>query len=171
MNRPIKAITIKQPWAWAIAHGGKDIENRTWGTSYTGLLAIHAGAAWAEPGACDRRVIAAAEADKDENGCYDPPLHVEVEIGRAGSTRVRPTDPRYVRSAIVAVVEVVDWGVCEGYCSPWAIPGQHHWRLTNARPLAQPVHCKGRLSLWSLPNDVETAVRDQLAAQEATSRG
>src|SRR5215207_5140743 len=39
----LRAITILQPWAWAIIHGGKDIENRSWWTRYRGLLAIHAG--------------------------------------------------------------------------------------------------------------------------------
>jgi hypothetical protein len=27
----MKAITVKQPWAWAIIHGGKDIENKRQG--------------------------------------------------------------------------------------------------------------------------------------------
>jgi hypothetical protein len=43
---PVKAITIKQPWAWAIIFGGKDIETRTWYTKYRGPLLIHAGAAY-----------------------------------------------------------------------------------------------------------------------------
>jgi hypothetical protein len=40
----MKALTIKQPWAWAIVFRGKDIENRSWLTHYRGELAIHAGA-------------------------------------------------------------------------------------------------------------------------------
>ncbi len=39
----MKAITIHQPWAWAIAEGYKTVENRTWCTNYRGQLAIHAG--------------------------------------------------------------------------------------------------------------------------------
>lgn len=39
----MKALSIKQPWAWLIAHGMKDIENRNWTTSYRGLILIHAG--------------------------------------------------------------------------------------------------------------------------------
>ena len=35
----MKALTIKQPWAWAILHGGKDIENRNWFTSVAGGVA------------------------------------------------------------------------------------------------------------------------------------
>lgn len=38
-----KAITIKQPWASAIAFGGRDIENRDWITHIRGRIAIHAG--------------------------------------------------------------------------------------------------------------------------------
>jgi hypothetical protein len=41
----IRALTIRQPWAAAIAHGDKRIENRTWPTQYRGPLLIHAGAA------------------------------------------------------------------------------------------------------------------------------
>jgi hypothetical protein len=40
--RPIKIISIKQPWASLIAHGLKDVENRTWPTHYRGLVFIHA---------------------------------------------------------------------------------------------------------------------------------
>jgi hypothetical protein len=39
----MKALTIRQPWAWAIAHAGKNVENRDWFTHYRGPLAIHAG--------------------------------------------------------------------------------------------------------------------------------
>ena len=40
----MKAISIKQPWASLIAHGIKDIENRTWKTNYRGKVYIHASA-------------------------------------------------------------------------------------------------------------------------------
>lgn len=40
----MKAISIKQPWASLIAHGIKDIENRSWRTNYRGRVLIHAGA-------------------------------------------------------------------------------------------------------------------------------
>ena len=39
----MKALSIRQPWAWAILHAGKNVENRTWHTSYRGPLLIHAG--------------------------------------------------------------------------------------------------------------------------------
>ena len=41
--RQMKALTVLQPYAWAIVTGLKKIENRTWPTSHRGELLIHAG--------------------------------------------------------------------------------------------------------------------------------
>lgn len=38
----MKALSIRQPWAWLILHGGKDIENRSWSTKFRGTVLIHA---------------------------------------------------------------------------------------------------------------------------------
>jgi hypothetical protein len=43
----MKALSIRQPWAWAILHAGKDVENRDWkpwnpGLKYRGPFLIHA---------------------------------------------------------------------------------------------------------------------------------
>lgn len=38
----IKALTVRQPWAGAIAHHGKTVENRSWPTHWRGTLLIHA---------------------------------------------------------------------------------------------------------------------------------
>ena len=40
----MKAVSVHQPWAWAILHAGKNVENRTWATRHCGPLLIHA--AW-----------------------------------------------------------------------------------------------------------------------------
>jgi len=37
------ALSIRQPWAWLIVNGFKDIENRDWPTKFKGPLLIHAG--------------------------------------------------------------------------------------------------------------------------------
>jgi hypothetical protein len=44
----MKALSIRQPWAWLILNGGKDIENRDWsprnpGLSFRGTFLIHTG--------------------------------------------------------------------------------------------------------------------------------
>jgi len=38
----MKAISIRQPWAWLIVNGYKDIENRDWTTKVRGRVLIHA---------------------------------------------------------------------------------------------------------------------------------
>jgi hypothetical protein len=37
------ALTVRQHWAWAIMHAGKDVENRVRGIRHRGTLLIHAG--------------------------------------------------------------------------------------------------------------------------------
>ncbi|MFC0602296.1 hypothetical protein [Streptomyces palmae] len=48
---PLRALTLWQPWASAVAQLGKNIENRGWLTKYRGLVLIHAGAS------IDRRAV------------------------------------------------------------------------------------------------------------------
>ena len=49
----VRCLTLRRPWAWAVAHAGKDVENRDWqcplppGT----IVAIHAGQKFEADGA------------------------------------------------------------------------------------------------------------------------
>jgi hypothetical protein len=147
----MRALTVKQPWAWAIAAGKKPVENRTWPTGHRGMVAIHAG----------KMPDRAALADRDRRS----PLSRAI----AWHTRLW-TPPEYVYGAVIAVAEVTDChdGAAEqGECSEWADRWQWHWVLANVRPLAEPVPCRGMLSLWRLPDDVEKAVREQLEGSHA----
>lgn len=36
------ALSLRQPWAWLVVHGGKNIENRRWNTHRRGYFLIHA---------------------------------------------------------------------------------------------------------------------------------
>ena len=38
----MKALSIRQPWAWLIIYAGKDIENRVWRSYYRGPILVHA---------------------------------------------------------------------------------------------------------------------------------
>ncbi|MNV64643.1 ASCH domain protein [compost metagenome] len=38
----MKALSIRQPWAWLIVNGHKDVENRTWSTTHRGEFLVHA---------------------------------------------------------------------------------------------------------------------------------
>lgn len=151
----IPAITIRPPWSWAISHGPKRIENRSWTRSYRGPLAIHAGKNWDTVAEYNR--------------------HVDQAWRAAGHTTPgpRPGHSQVALGAIVAVADLVD--ICTvrgGYtdcdCGEWAVPFQCHWKLANVRPLAEPVPCRGAQSLWPLPADVVAAVRAQLTHQVST---
>ena len=37
-----RVLTVRQPWAHLIIEGAKPVENRSWSTSYRGLILIHA---------------------------------------------------------------------------------------------------------------------------------
>ena len=39
----LPVLSIRQPWAAAILHGGKDVENRDWSTNFRGSFLIHTG--------------------------------------------------------------------------------------------------------------------------------
>lgn len=41
-DRMWRVLSVKPHWAWAIVHGPKQIENRTWDTPYRGIVLIHA---------------------------------------------------------------------------------------------------------------------------------
>ena len=38
----MKILSIRQPWAYLITRGSKDIENRSWPTKYRGPFLVHA---------------------------------------------------------------------------------------------------------------------------------
>ncbi|WP_188194874.1 hypothetical protein [Nonomuraea sp. SYSU D8015] len=136
----MKAVTVWNPWAWAIAANLKPVENRTRATRHRGEIAIHAGLRWDEAGAWDWRIMEAARS--------------EVPLER--------DDPRFLFGAVVAVADLVD--VTRDASSPWAEPGQVHWLLENVRPLGEPVRCRGWQNVWEVPPEVEAAVLDQLGA-------
>jgi hypothetical protein len=50
----MKALSIRQPWAWLIVNGRKPVENRTWPTRWRGRLLIHAAKTmtWDDYAAC-----------------------------------------------------------------------------------------------------------------------
>lgn len=130
----MKALTVRQPYAWAIAAGHKPVENRTRPTTHRGPLAIHAGVAWHPAGADDERVNALPR---------------------------RPADELWTaRGGVLAVADLVD---CHqeagGCCAPWGDPGAWHWVLAAPRPLAELVPATGRLGLWDIDLDDPAGAR------------
>lgn len=117
-------LSIRQPWAWLICHGGKDIENRNWPTRFRGKFLIHAGKGMT------RDEYENAEWDALENGVTLPP-YAALE-----------------RGGIVGEAEIVD---CVTHSdSPWFC-GDYGFVLRNAKPLPF-WPCKGMLGFFHLAN-------------------
>lgn len=114
----VTILTIRQPWAWAIFHAGKDIENRPWRTHYRGPLWIHAA------GAIDGAGYAALS---DLFGDALP------------DRRDLPT------GALLGAVTVTGCTAVSG--TPWFV-GPHGWELSDPRRLAEPIPMRGQLSLF-----------------------
>ncbi|MCL5669909.1 MAG: ASCH domain-containing protein [Acidobacteria bacterium] len=119
----MKALTIRQPWAYAILHLGKDVENRSWRTNHRGPLLIHA-AAYHE---------------------RHPREALAENMPRPPSDESLTNIPE---GSIVGIVDVV--GCVKNSKSRWAQKGSWHWVIENPRPI-RPIECKGRLGLWTPP--------------------
>lgn len=141
----MKALTVRQPYAWAIATGEKTVENRSRPTKHRGELAIHAGAAWSYIGGVDDVVL---------DALYEwmtPAQRVQAEDGI--DPAAFPT--LFTFRAVIATVDVVGCHRAYGCCLPWGQQGEpdapmYHWVLANHRKLDTPVPAKGRLGLWDV---------------------
>lgn len=150
----LRALTVRQPWAWAIAKGFKDVENRSWTTTYRGPMVIHAAKAWD-----DRNIDALREVvGRAREQGVPLPTKLADDLPYSGTSHV---------IAVVDLVEICTVGLgdvgcpsrCD--CGPWAIRGEAHWRLANARLLTQPVPMKGRLGLFTPPAEVLEMVEEE----------
>jgi hypothetical protein len=158
----VRALTVQQPWAWAIVHGGKDIENRTQAWTYRGPLAIHAGNRWSDRGGRSGLVW---DALRTRFGWPTGPGSARDDR-RPGFDAIRPL------GAIIGVVDLVDVHTsisCVNergeMCSSWAESSydEHgggtrrdivHLVLEHPRPIDVPIPCRGVLGLWTPPAEV-----------------
>jgi hypothetical protein len=150
----ILALTLRQPWATAIADLGKRVENRTWRIP-EGWLWIHAGArsGW-DPAGPAHPALAAAWRDRHGAG-------VPVDPGGGLITFSAVVALARVTGAHHAASCTRDGG---RRCDPWAADGQVHNQLELAAVLPRPVPADGRQKLWPLSPSAESACRRQLAA-------
>lgn len=141
----MKALSIRQPWAWAIIHAGKDIENRQWPTKFRGRILIHAGKVMTQ---------------EDYDSCMD---YVDklIPLDRTAtlSRRARVVNGGAPRGGIVGEADLVDC-VTE-HDSPWFF-GRYGFVLRNVRPLPF-FPCSGQLGFFSIVLPREPAsVADRL---------
>lgn len=139
----MKALSIKQPWASLIAHGIKNIENRTWKTKFRGRIFIHASA-------------------KNAGALYELLNEKQIEAISNHWTAAPPFPDRPV-SAIIGEVDIVDCVI--NHPSIWAEKSDwqevgwtekqiYNWVLANPVLYEKPIlNVKGKLSFWDFNNE------------------
>lgn len=170
-HQPLKALTLHQPWAWAVAVGLKPIENRSWAPR--GQL---------EPG--DRLAIHAGLALEPRKGAFDLATvrQLAVMAGRGAEVPKTLDDPQLVRGAVVAVATYA--GIIEGFnhgaeldevlgsfglkpeAGEWYL-NTCGWVLRDVKQLAQPIGCRGFQGLWQLDGETLFQVVEQLEGRAA----
>lgn len=133
---PKMALSIRQPWAWAIINAGKDIENRNWRTAFRGPVCIHAA-----------KGMTTSEWD-DAMDFIDHafPAPMASRLDRRASA-IHSTDAK--RGGIVGVALIVD--CITGSDSPWFF-GRFGFVLRDVRPVPF-IPVKGALGFfdWRAP--------------------
>lgn len=151
----MKAITVHRPWSYAIAHLGKDVENRRRQVKHRGTIAIHGGQVWS----------------------WDGAEFVERLTDHVFCPWDDYRDPAQAQG-IVAVAELTGCHhatLCDRsgngtqLCSPWAQNDAWHLILADVVALPEPVRCKGFLGLWTVPAEVEAEVVRQLAIADGVT--
>lgn len=140
----MKAISLWQPWATLVALNGKRFETRSWPTTYTGPLAIHASkntaaldAIFGDATPPEFRAIKRLMASVGL-GCREPfPLGAVVcTVDLVGCWR---TDFMGGDELVTDAEKIVgDWS-----------PGRFAWVLTQVKRLEPPIPAAGRQGLWT----------------------
>lgn len=134
---PQLALSIRQPWAWAIINAGKDIENRSWPTKLRGPICIHAA-----------KGMTAREWDAAMGFIdYALPVPLASQMGRRRSAS-GSLDAK--RGGIIGTAEIVD--CVEASESPW-FQGRYGFVLANVQAVEFfPV--KGALGFFDWRNNL-----------------
>ena len=132
----MKALSIKQPWAWLIAVGWKDIENRSWATSYRGRFQIHASRAWDIP--------------EDENESFEQFL--EYVLTPEQLAWYREAVPTMARGALIGescLYDCVKQGDWTANGSKW-FNGPYGFACRDSKLWERPIPYRGRLGFFEV---------------------
>ena len=136
----MRAISLWQPWATAVAVGSKHIETRHWATAYRGPLVIHAAKRWDR----EQREFASVEMSLGRLP-RRVPLGALVAVCRLADC-IPTEDLMAARSAFgVTPIERI-YGNYE--------PGRFGWLLEDIRALPEPIGFRGGQSFFTVPDEV-----------------
>lgn len=140
----MKAISLWQPWASAIALGCKRIETRHWAPRYRGPIAIHAAKRWGP----DERDFAAEFAGAFDIRLRTPPLGAIVATARL-------TGCRRVEDILADGISEMEQAL-GNYAG-----GRYGWMLTDIVPLIAPIPFSGHQGLFDIPDNLLTPAAPQ----------
>lgn len=168
----MKALTVLQPWASAIALGAKRIETRHWSTKYRGPLLIHAGKSRAF---VPREIQGFGSNERSQIGYpvlgmlglwdqfHDDTLPLGAIVAVARLVTVLPLDGFsvgcYYRvwdeheldgTPLEETPPRTEFTFQEQALGDFS-PGRYGWVLADVRPLAQPIPWKGAQGLFDVP--------------------
>jgi ASCH domain len=130
----MKALSIRQPWAWLILNAGKDIENRDWYTGYRGRFLIHASKGMTR--------------DEYENGVYTlADIRPDLKL---------PEFEALERGGIVGTALLV--GCARKSESPWFF-GEYGFMLRDVAPLPFRPY-RGQLGFFEVPDEGQAEADD-----------
>lgn len=132
MTNEIRALSIRQPWAWAVCAGVKRTENRTWTTEHRGTIAIHASTS-----------MQVVNAFRRESGC-------KLFSG-----------DWFMAGAIIGFADIVDiasYG--PQHESDLFAEGPYCWTMAKGRFLKEPIPLPGKLNLFKLTSEVQQRLRE-----------
>jgi hypothetical protein len=131
----MKALSIKQPWAWLIVNGYKDIENRGWYLSQKGIWPEH----------LPKRIYVHAGKTTDDDAMLAlsnegfPWMTDDQYIAVIGAT--------LVLGCIVGEVDIT--GCVEKSDSPWFV-GPYGFTLANPVDYDKPIPYRGQLGFFEV---------------------
>jgi hypothetical protein len=136
-RKNMKVLTVKNPWAWLIIHGGKDIENRPRKLNYRGRIAIHA-------------------AKHSDEGAYYLHSTNPAQSAAFKAVRERRAEIEKTNGHIIGTVEIYNCTYPEltkaAYPSPWAeMDAAWHYWLKDPAALGELIPARGMLGLWEHP--------------------
>lgn len=134
----MKALSIRQPWAWMIVNGHKDIENRSWPTKFRGRVLIHAS-----------KGTTSAE--------FEDAAHFMAMISQIDPLPLADM-AKADRGGIVGVATITNCVPSARRSSPWHIEGAFGFQIADVRPLPF-IACKGALGFFDVPVDVAAQLR------------
>lgn len=164
----MKILTVKQPWASLIAHGIKNIENRTWKTPFRGRISIHASQISVKNKfgalndnqkklACNAGLIGIHFDELPLGAIIGSVEIIDCVINHPSIWAERSLENKCPECSRKITDLKSDWHWCPdcqrklskevNYDKPI-----YNWVLANPILFDKPISCKGKLSFWEYTN-------------------